>query len=180
MNYYYNTPIERRSRAAIAALKELRRAREEHGSMRGPHEGYAVMLEELDEVKAEVWAKKFDAVKARKEAIQLAAMALAFVSEVCDPRIADAEAEAAKAVAVAQAEKVSMYKEAWGIDPAKPSSNDTDGGTVTADVKKASYANSSEVKTAIEAAREAFGPNCYPNIHVTVGSDGSWTVNASC
>ena len=50
------------------------------------HEGYAVLLEEVDELKAHVWRKQserdYDAM--RKEAIQVAAMAIAFIVEICD------------------------------------------------------------------------------------------------
>jgi NTP pyrophosphatase (non-canonical NTP hydrolase) len=59
---------------------ELLRAREKHGPMRGPHEGYAVILEELDEMWEAI--KKDDVAHARKEAKQVAAMALAFMMEV--------------------------------------------------------------------------------------------------
>jgi len=66
--------------AAEKIVQELIRAREKFSPMRGPHEGYAVILEELDEL--------WDAVKsnniahAKKEALQVAAMALAFMIEV--------------------------------------------------------------------------------------------------
>lgn len=61
---------------------EYRRAREAlgHAPMGSAHEGYAVILEELDEM--------WDAIKcndlehARKEAVQVGAMVLAFLLEV--------------------------------------------------------------------------------------------------
>lgn len=48
------------------------------------HEGYAVLLEEVDELKAHVWMNqtKRDLDKMRKEAIQVAAMAVKFVEMV--------------------------------------------------------------------------------------------------
>lgn len=64
----------------LAIAEEYVRARKKFSPMRGPHEGYAVILEELDEM--------WDAIKenniphARKECLQVAAMALAFLLEV--------------------------------------------------------------------------------------------------
>lgn len=56
------------------------KARKKHAPMRGAHEGYAVILEELDEMWDEV--KKDNLENARLEACQVAAMALAFLLEV--------------------------------------------------------------------------------------------------
>jgi hypothetical protein len=85
------------------------KAREKHAPMRGPHEGYAVLLEEVDELWDEVkaWQPKPEAggdtmneiaansvrideynarMRAmRKEALHVAAMALAFLLEVTPP-----------------------------------------------------------------------------------------------
>ena len=68
---------------ALDALDEYGRARKEHGPMRSRHEGYAVILEELDELWDEIKAKHPDKDRMRAEAIQVAAMALALVVEVC-------------------------------------------------------------------------------------------------
>lgn len=62
---------------------ELSRAMGKFGAMRGPHEGYAVILEELDELWDEIKRRDLDPVAMRKEAVQLAAMALRFVADVC-------------------------------------------------------------------------------------------------
>lgn len=47
------------------------------------HEGYAVLLEEVDELWDEVKKKVVDKQKAKEEAVQVAAMALRIVSELC-------------------------------------------------------------------------------------------------
>lgn len=51
-----------------------------------PHEGYAVILEELDELKAHVWMNqsKRDINAMTREAIQVAAMAVRFIHDVCN------------------------------------------------------------------------------------------------
>jgi hypothetical protein len=50
------------------------------------HEGFAILLEEVDELKAHVWMKQKnrDIPAMRKEAIQVAAMALRFATEICN------------------------------------------------------------------------------------------------
>jgi transcriptional regulator with XRE-family HTH domain len=68
---------------AELALQELRTARSAHGPMHGRHEGYAVILEELDELWAECKKRSPEAIRLRKEAIQVAAMAMRFVLDVC-------------------------------------------------------------------------------------------------
>jgi hypothetical protein len=72
--------------AAELAVAEIVRARSMFGPMYNMHEGYAIILEETDEVKEIVWQKQKarDLVAARKEAIQCAAMWLAFAVEVCN------------------------------------------------------------------------------------------------
>lgn len=58
------------------------------GAMNSMHEGYAVALEEVDELKAHVRRKQKDRDldAARTEAIQAAAMFLRFASECCDEK----------------------------------------------------------------------------------------------
>ena len=67
---------------------ELLAARERYGPMHSAHEGFAVILEELDELKAEVWKSptKRDWAAMRAEAVQLAAMSVRFLMDVCEPR----------------------------------------------------------------------------------------------
>jgi hypothetical protein len=54
--------------------------------MNSAHEAYAVLLEEVDELKTHVWTnqKRRDIEAMRAEAIQVAAMAVRFVRDVCD------------------------------------------------------------------------------------------------
>jgi hypothetical protein len=76
------------TRVAQEALSELSKARKSFGPLASPHEGYAVLLEEVEELWEEVRANKGDPAEylanCRKEAIQVAAMAIAFIGEVCD------------------------------------------------------------------------------------------------
>lgn len=55
---------------------ELRAARAKHPPMHSAHEGYAIILEEVDELKAEVWknGSARDPERMRAELIQIAAM----------------------------------------------------------------------------------------------------------
>lgn len=76
---------------AREVVYELRKANGKHGRGsiapgRGDaaHACYGVLLEEVDELWDEVKAQNFDRDKARKEAIQVAAMAIRFVLNVCD------------------------------------------------------------------------------------------------
>lgn len=65
---------------------ELCRALSNWPQFNSAHEGYAVLAEELDELWAHVKTnqKRRDLSAMRKEAIQVAAMAIRFALEVCD------------------------------------------------------------------------------------------------
>lgn len=64
-------------------LTELSRARAKFPAFNSAHEGYAVLLEEVEELKAEVfWGKTSRNERMRSEAIQVAAMALRFIEDV--------------------------------------------------------------------------------------------------
>ncbi len=64
---------------------ELTKARNKFPAFHSNHEGYAVLREELDELWDEVKASKpFEAnARMRKEAVQVAAMALRFLIDRC-------------------------------------------------------------------------------------------------
>lgn len=74
------------SPAADEFFFELERARKKFPTMASAHEGYAVILEELDELWDIVKQKQTDRDYAalRKETVQLGAMVLAFLIEVVD------------------------------------------------------------------------------------------------
>lgn len=79
-------PSTKQEDAVADAYNELYDATQKWPPFNSAHEGFAVLLEEVDELKAHVWTnqKKRDPVAMRKEAIQVAAMALRFAAEVCD------------------------------------------------------------------------------------------------
>jgi hypothetical protein len=66
---------------------ELDRARSKFAPFNSAHEGYAVLAEEVDELWQEVRGHRDRAnvERMREEAIQIAAMALRFIGDVCDP-----------------------------------------------------------------------------------------------
>lgn len=74
-------------------IAELQRAQAKFPPFNSAHEGFAVLLEEVEELKQEVfWGKSKDAgtnareagERMRAEAVQVAAMALRFIKDVCD------------------------------------------------------------------------------------------------
>lgn len=72
-------------RVAFDVQAELSGAVVNYSPMHSAHEGYAVILEELHELWDEVRVKdsKRSVDRMRKEAIQVAAMAIRFVMDVC-------------------------------------------------------------------------------------------------
>lgn len=66
---------------------ELLKARRKFPTQASAHEGFAIIAEEMDELKAIVWQKQSerDYAALRKETVQLGAMVLAFLLEVVNP-----------------------------------------------------------------------------------------------
>jgi hypothetical protein len=67
--------------------EELDRAVRKHGPIASAHEGYAVILEELDEFWDEVKKQKDDPLRKenmRSELIQVAAMCIRFIQDIVD------------------------------------------------------------------------------------------------
>ena len=69
----------------VACARELSSAQANNEAFHSAHEGYAVLLEEVEELKAWVWRKRQDraASAMSKECIQVAAMAIRFIVDVC-------------------------------------------------------------------------------------------------
>lgn len=78
--------IHQAPQALVDVAAEVSRAVAQWPPFNSAHEGYAVLLEEMDELKAHVWTnqKRRDLAAMRHEAIQVAAMAIRFVHDVCD------------------------------------------------------------------------------------------------
>lgn len=70
----------------LDARDEALSAAKKHAPMSSAHEGYAVMLEEVDELWEHVKTnpKRRDMSAMRQEAVQVAAMAIRFVVDICD------------------------------------------------------------------------------------------------
>ena len=64
-------------------FEEFNRASEKYPAFNSAHEGYAVLLEEVDELWTEVKKspKNRDMVRMKEEAVQVAAMALRFLHD---------------------------------------------------------------------------------------------------
>lgn len=80
------TPETDRAEEAIRLIiREYNRAISMNGAFHSAHEGYAVILEELDELWEQVRLRDSarDVDKMRKEAAQIGAMALRFIVDVC-------------------------------------------------------------------------------------------------
>ena len=70
------------STASLKAMVEFQKATEKFGKFNSTHEGYAVILEEMDEL----WGlikNNASPELLEKEAIQVAAMALRFLVDIC-------------------------------------------------------------------------------------------------
>lgn len=76
--------------AAALAIDEATSAAAMWAPFNSAHEGFAILLEEVDELKAHVWVnqKRRDIDAMRKEAVQVAAMALRFIHDVCNEEVA--------------------------------------------------------------------------------------------
>ena len=80
--------------AALAlVLDELERAVEQHKPFNSPHEAYAVILEELEELWVEVKANNGRGHRGVSEAVQTAAMAMRYLVDLCDEPAAEQHQE---------------------------------------------------------------------------------------
>ena len=67
----------------FSILEELERANRIYEPFNSPHEGYAILLEEMDELFEEIKKKQPDKTRMREEAIQVGAMAIKFILSNC-------------------------------------------------------------------------------------------------
>lgn len=77
--------------ALALVAKEIERTQSIYGAFASAHEGYAVILEEMDELRAEVWKgpKSRDYGAMLIEAKQVAAMAARLMIEIAAPKVVD-------------------------------------------------------------------------------------------
>lgn len=72
-----------RPETLLEVATEFTRAIHLHGHFKSLHDGYAIMLEEFDELWEEIRKRKPDRTALKEEAIQVAAMAMKFVDDFC-------------------------------------------------------------------------------------------------
>jgi hypothetical protein len=83
--------------AVLAEVRaEVERAVRKHRPMNSPHEGYAVIKEELDELWDEVKGNRGRELSALEEAVQVAAMGVRYVADLSEPSQQRAGAAAAQ------------------------------------------------------------------------------------
>ncbi len=70
--------------AIVRVAQELARAQGKFGPFRSAHEGYAILLEEVDELWEVVKSKGRCRPRLQEESIQVAAMALRFLVDIAD------------------------------------------------------------------------------------------------
>lgn len=75
--------------ALRAIILEYKSASEVYAPMNSPHEGYAIIKEELEELWDEIRRREPDVTKLRKEATQVAAMALRFILDLVAPDVTE-------------------------------------------------------------------------------------------
>lgn len=71
-------------RVCSAVYYEVIKAMDKHAPMHSPHEGHSVLREEVEELWEHVKADTGRAPEARKEALQVAAMAVRYIVDLID------------------------------------------------------------------------------------------------
>ena len=74
--------FDKQIKAINLVRDELSKATNTHGEMQSAHEGYAVILEEMDELWEEIKKKHQNLPMMMEEAVQVAAMAIRFIVDV--------------------------------------------------------------------------------------------------
>ena len=82
-----------RNEATKLVLDEIDRIQAEKKSLTSSHEAYALLLEEMDEIWAEVKAGQATTHRGVSEAVQIAAVAVCYLMDLC-PDVAASEHEA--------------------------------------------------------------------------------------
>lgn len=82
-------PVKTYSECSHEIMRMIAKAVDRWGVMNSAHEGYGVLLEEVDELKAHVWMKQpgRDLEAMRQEALDVAAVAIRFAVECCTEEV---------------------------------------------------------------------------------------------
>lgn len=83
VSFPWGAPMTAEATIISQVVAELKRATDKHGPFPSCHHGHSVIMEELEELFDEIKANRGNLGPAQREAIQIAAVAIRYVRDLC-------------------------------------------------------------------------------------------------